>query len=316
MVSFADIEDAARRIATYIDTTPCMRSRWLSTELKADVRLKLECMQRTGSFKIRGAASRLEPMAGEGRSVIAASAGNHARAVAECAETMKIDATLVMPRTAVATKIAAVRRYKVNLCLAGDSYDESERVAIELASHGDAEFVSPYNDPAVVAGQGTVALEMFDQIGDMDAVFVPAGGGGLLAGMAVASRALSAHCEVIGVQPAAASTLAACFEAGRQVDSVQLPTLADALAGNLEAGSITVPLVLDNVDRFVRVSEADVACAVRSLIDEEHLLVEPAGAVGVAALLAEGTKWKRRRVGVVLTGSAVGSDQLARMLGM
>jgi threonine dehydratase len=175
-------------------------------------------------------------------------------------------------------------------------------------------FVSPYNDPAVIAGQGTVALEVFEDAGDLDAVVVPAGGGGLLAGVGVVARAVRPGCEVIGAQPEAAATLAACFAEGRQVDVPQGDTTADGLSGNLEPGSVTVPITLECVDRFALVSEAQIAAAVRGIVDDEHVLAEPSAAVGVAALLADPSAFAGQRVAVVVTGANVGPDRLRELL--
>jgi threonine dehydratase len=311
---FSDVLAARERIADFVRRTPLVRSRWLSTATGGEVYLKLENFQATGSFKIRGAANCLALMEGERRPVVAASAGNHARAVAECAERFGIDATIVMARTAAPTKIAALREYAVELRLEGDDYDGAERAALELARLRGAVFVSPYNDPAVIAGQGTAALEIFEEASHLDALLVPTGGGGLLAGAAIVARAIGAGCAVIGVQPTAARTLASCHEARRQVDVEQDETIADGLSGNLEPGSITVPIILAGVDRFALVSEEAIAAAVRETIDREHVLIEPSAAVGIAALLAEPGQYAGRRVAVLITGANVGPERLRELL--
>jgi threonine dehydratase len=291
-----------------------VKSRWLSSAAGAEVLLKLEAYQVTGSFKIRGAANAMAPLAGDPRTVVAVSAGNHARAVAECAERFGLAATIVMPRTAAPTKIAALREYAVTLLLEGEGYDEAEQYALELARDREAIFVSPYNDPAVIAGQGTAALEVFEDAGPFDAILVPAGGGGLLGGVALVARASGEGCEVVGVQPEVAATLAACHAAGRQVEVEQGDTIADGLSGNIEPGSMTVSMTLRHVDRFALVGEGAIAAAVRDMIDREHVLTEPSAAVGVAAVLAERDRYAGRRVCVFVTGANVGPERLRELL--
>ena len=314
LVRFADVLAARERIEGVARRTPLVRSRWLSRATGADVLLKLEPFQVTGSFKIRGAANRMAGLRGDGRPVIAVSAGNHARAVAECAERFGIHATIVMPRTAAPTKIAALGEYAITLVLEGDDYDAAERVALDRARATGSVFISPYNDPAVIAGQGTAALEIFEEAGQLDAIIVPAGGGGLLAGAAIVAHGVCESCEVVGAQPAAAATLAACHAAGRQVDVAQGKTIADGLSGNLEPGSVTVPIALAGVHRFLLASEEQIAGALRETIDREHVLVEPSAAVAVAALLAGGEQFAGRRVGVLLTGANVGPERLRELL--
>lgn len=306
-----DVHEAAERIRGFVRETPLARSRWLSDEIGAEVLLKLECFQETGSFKIRGAANRLLTLRSDAR-IVAVSAGNHARAVAECAERLGLRATVVMPVSAAATKVAAIQRYRVEVMLSGGDYDEAERIAVERARADGATFVSPYNDAWVIAGQGTAALEAIEQAGPVDAMIVPTGGGGLLAGAGIVARGRG--CAVVGAQPAAAATVAACFAAGKQVSVTQGATLADGLSGNLEPGSITVPIALETVDRFLRVTEAQIASAVAGLLEHEHVLAEPSAAVGVAALLADRDAFRGARVVVLVTGANVGVDSLLSML--
>ena len=306
-----DIDEAAALIDPLVRATPLVRSRWLSEEIAGDVFLKLECFQNTGSFKIRGGANRLLRLE-KGTRVVAVSAGNHARAVAESAEHANLNATIVMPVNASPTKVSALARYRVDLRLEGGDYDAAEAHAIALAERTGAVFVSPYNDFHVIAGQATVATELFDRSGPLDAIVVPAGGGGLIAGVGIVAR--SRGCSVIGAQPSVASTLAASFRQGKQINVPQGSTIADGLAGNLERNSCTVDAAIEYVQRFITVSEQEIGDAVRMLVDEEHILAEPSAAVAVAAVLSEASSFRGQRTAIIVTGSSIGSERLKWLL--
>src|SRR5436853_3683946 len=249
-VTLEDIQRAAERIKTTARRTPLERSRWLSSELHGDVLLKLECLQLTGSFKLRGALAKLSRLTEEerGRGVLTVSAGNHGLAVAHCAEALKLDARIVMPRTASRAKVEAIRRYPVTLIECGETHDEAERAARRMERESGAIFASPYNDPEVIAGQGTIALEILEDAPDLDAIIVPVGGGGLIAGVAIVAKALQPHVKVHGAEPAATATMSAALAAGRLVEIIEEETIADGLAGNIEPGSMTFAITRDLID--------------------------------------------------------------------
>jgi threonine dehydratase len=302
-VSLDDVRAAAARIAPLIVRTPLERSAELSQICGVDVWLKFECFQRTGSFKLRGALNALQLMQTP-QTVVTASAGNHGLGVARAAELLGVSATVVVPQTASQVKVEALRRSGADLIQVGETYDEAEAFAIRLARTQTQPFVSAYNDPAVVAGGGTIALEIFDDVPEVRELLVPAGGGGLISGVGVAAHGLNPDVAVHGVQSEASPALHAALEAGRLVAVDVLPSLADGLAGNVEAGSITFDLLQQHVGRVELVSEAAIARAMCWLFVHERVVVEGSAAVGVAALL-ERTVVPAGPVALVLTGRNV-----------
>jgi threonine dehydratase len=315
MLTPADIVAARRRIAGVAAVTPLEHSRPLSALTGAEVYLKLECAQITGSFKLRGATNAL--LASDARSpAIACSAGNHALGMAHAAAMCGVDVTLVLPRSASPAKLAALRRYPVRLILHGQGYDQAEAEALRLARAGGLRFISPYNHPAVITGQGTLGAEIFEQLPDADTLLVGVGGGGLISGVGIWAKAVSPDARVIGVQAERSAAMLASLQAGQIVTAPDLPTLADGLAGNLEPHSITFPIVRRVVDAMLAVSEAQIATAMRWLLDEHHLVVEGSAAVGVAALLhglVDGVAG--RRAVALLCGRNISSEAFLRVVG-
>ncbi|HJQ27354.1 MAG TPA: threonine/serine dehydratase [Blastocatellia bacterium] len=313
-VTLDDIRQAAARIQAGVRRTPLERSRWLSSELPADVWLKLECLQLTGSFKLRGAMARLSALTEEerARGVLTVSAGNHGLAVAHCAEALKLDARIVVPRSASRAKVEAIRRHSVTLIECGESYDEAERAARRMEAESAAVFVSPYNDPQVIAGQGTVALEITEDAPDIEAIVVPVGGGGLIAGVAVAAKALRPQIKIYGAEPATTPTMSAALEAGRIVEIVEEETVADGLAGNIEPDSMTFPITRDLIDGMILVDEDAIRRAVARVAREDHLMIEGSAAVSIAAL--DDARLRGRRVAAILTGRNITLDLFTRLV--
>jgi threonine dehydratase len=306
----ADLERARAVVAAQLEPTPVVELEL--PEGLGGVLAKLECLQPTGSFKVRGALAALAAHAADGARVVTASAGNHALGVVLAARRLGVDATVVVPATASPAKLAALRRLGGRVVEHGDGYDQAERHALRLAGDG-AVYVSAYNDPHVIAGQATCPFELGEQVGGELTVVVPAGGGGLLAGVALwAARRQGA--SVVGVEAAASRALSAAVEAGRVVEVPVSATLADGLAGNLEPGSVTPELVRGRVRAFAAVGEAEIEAAIRFLATGCGLVVEGAGAVGVAALMA-GSVPVRGRAVVLLTGRNIAAATLARILG-
>ncbi len=278
---------ARRRIAGIVQPTPLELSYPLSSQLGTPTYLKLECAQVTGSFKLRGAVNALRRV-DPNTSVIACSAGNHALGIAHAAAELGAAVTLVVPADASPAKIAALQRYPVRLILHGQGYDAAEAEALRLARSEGYSFISPYNHPDVIAGQGTLGIEMLEQLPEHAAppvIIVGVGGGGLISGIALWAKALDPRIRIIGVQAAQSAAMHAALAAGMIVPAPDKPTLADGLAGNLEPGSITFPIVQQHVDRMLTVSEAQIAAALRWVFHEHHLVVEGAAAVVIAALL-------------------------------
>ncbi len=316
LVTPRDILRAQRRLRGLIWSTPCVHSAWLSEAAGCQVYLKLENLQHTGSFKLRGAVNKLKLLAASSESphILTVSAGNHGRAIAYGAKLFGLSVTVVVPRSAPRTKIRAIERTGAQLHLVGETYDEAERAAREWATEKNWVFVSPYNDPDVIAGQGTVALEVLDAVPDLDALLVPVGGGGLLAGIAIMAKAINPQIKVIGVQSAHTRAMYETFRAGRLVTVEEKPTLADGLAGNIESGSITVPLVLRYVDDIRLVSEESLERAIVELIAHEQLVVEGAGAVPIAWLLERVVPDSARKVAAILTGRNVDFPVLHQLM--
>jgi threonine dehydratase len=314
MITPADILAARRRIAGIAHPTPVEQSRPLSAYTGAEAFLKLELAQATGSFKLRGAANAIltDPAR---RPVVACSAGNHALGVAHAAALAGVEATLVVPANASPAKLAALERYPVQLVRAGASYDEAEAAALRIAQEQGLRFVSPYNHPDVIAGQGTLGAELLEQLPDAELLIVGVGGGGLLAGVGLWAKAINPGIRVVGVQAENSAAMLASLRAGRIVAAPDMPTLADGLAGGLEPGSVTFPLAQQLADMVIAVSEQQIAAAMRWCFHEHHLVVEGSAAVTVAALLnglVAGIAG--RRVVALLCGRNVASETFLKIV--
>jgi len=286
MLGLAEVRAAADRVRPYVVRTPQERSARLSERSGTDVWLKLECFQSTGSFKLRGALNALLLLSDQQRrrGVVTASAGNHGLGVARAAQLLGIQAAVVVPETASTAKVEALRTSGAELVLAGATYDQAEVAGRQLARDRDALFVSAYNDPAVVAGGGTIALEILEDLPQARTLIVPAGGGGLIGGVSLAAHGMDPSIVVYGAQSEASPALHAAKRAGRRIEVEVKDSLADGLAGNVEEGSITLDLLHEHVRDVALVTEHDIAEAMRRLVCEEHVLVEGSAAVGVAAL--------------------------------
>jgi threonine dehydratase len=311
MVGLADVRAAAERIRPFVVRTPLERSRELSALRGVEVWLKFECFQTTGSFKLRGALNALLTMSEHERhnGVVTASAGNHGLGVARAAAVLGVPATVVVPETASAVKVAALRQSGAQLLLCGTTYDDAESAAIGLATDRGLPFVSGYNDAAVVAGGGTIALEILEDLPSAQTMLVPAGGGGLIGGVGVAAHGLDPQIAIYGAQSVASPALHAALQAGTRVSVEVQPSLADGLSGNVEPGSITLDLLKEHVREVVLVEEADIADAMRWLLEHERVLVEGSAAVGVAALLRQRFTPVETTV-IVLTGRNVAAEVL------
>lgn len=312
----ADIDAAARRIGAIAVRTPLFRSRWLSDLTTANIWLKLETVQPTGSFKIRGAANamlRLRETRPGVQTVVTASAGNHGQAVAFVARELGLRARVYVPATAPEAKRNSLRRLGAET-IETPTYEDAERGAHDDADRTGTTFVSPYDDDDVIAGAATVALEMLAERPEIDTFLVPIGGGGLLAGTALTAHAKSPRPTVIGVEADASPVFTAALRAGRPVTVDVHPTLADGLAGNMEPESRTFPIVRDLVARVERAGEPGIAMAMQQLILRDGIVVEGAGAVGVAALLERGLDYSGRHVGVILSGRNVDAAVVRRIL--
>lgn len=271
-----------RRIAPYIRRTPLVQTDW------PGIFLKLENLQVTHSFKVRGAFARILDLveSNDPRTILTVSAGNHGQAVARAASTFERPCTVIVPQSAPKAKIEAIRRYGVNLRVEGRNYDEAEALTLDLAGNAkEFVFVSPYNDPHVVLGQGTLALEILEQKPETATVVVSIGGGGLAAGVAAAAKQAKPSVRVIGVQAEVSAAMYHSLKAGHMVAVEDRPSIADGIQGNIDLATITFPIIHRWVDDVVLVSEESIRSAMASLLKQEKLLTEGSAAAAVAACL-------------------------------
>ncbi len=314
MIDLARIESAAARIQPYVRRTPTEGSEPLGELTGRDLVLKLENLQHTGAFKIRGALSRLLAMAPEERQcgVITASAGNHGLGVALAARLLGISATVVVPTTVPLAKLTAIQRQGAEAVLEGPTYDDAHAAAETIARERQLTYVHAFDDPDVIAGQGTLALELLADGPELDAIVVPVGGGGLISGVAVAAKASRPNLRVIGVQAAGSPALAESFREGRLMTAPS-STIADGIAVK-RPGAIAFDLINRLVDDVLTVDDEAIAQAIVLLLERHKLLAEGAGAAALAAVLQGKIPARLRRVGVVISGGNIDPNLLGKVL--
>ena len=316
MVSLQDVQAALGRIRDRIYLSPCARSETLSRFTGTDAWLKLENLQMTGAYKERGALNKLLVMApaDRERGLITASAGNHAQALAYHAGRLGAKATIVMPEATPIMKVANTRAHGARVVLHGANYDEAYAEARRLEQVERLTFVHPFDDPDVIAGQGTIALEVLDQEPGLDAIVVPVGGGGLASGVAVAAKTLKPALRVIGVETELLPCMLQAVEAGRPVTLEPATTVADGIAVK-RAGDLTLEHVRRYVDEIVTVSEEEIASAILYLLEREKTVVEGAGAVAVAALLQKKVRGLEGKKTVsIISGGNIDVNLVARVI--
>lgn len=315
MIEAADIRAARGRLAGSIYETPCPYSETLSALTGARVFVKLENLQMTGSFKERGAANLLLQLSPDERrrGVVAASAGNHGLAVAFHAARLGVSAVIVMPEWAPLAKVTAARRRGAEVVLHGDNFDEAYARAREIEAARDLVFVHPFDDPRVIAGQGTIGLELLEQVPGLDAVLVPVGGGGLLGGVALAVKTERPAVQVIGVQAQEVPGMASALAAGTRVTVPAATTIADGIAVR-RVGEHTFDLARRHADRVVTVAEEEIANAILLLLEIEKTVVEGAGAVPLAALANRRVALEGRTVALVVSGGNIDVNVIARII--
>jgi threo-3-hydroxy-L-aspartate ammonia-lyase len=307
LVTFEDVEAAAARVKGVAHRTPVMTSHTLDDRVGASVFLKCENFQRMGAFKIRGAYNAIAQLTPEerARGVVAYSSGNHAQAVALASRLLGTKATIVMPNDAPAAKRRATEGYGARVIGYDPATESRESIAASLRADSNGTLIPPFDHPAVIAGQATAAKELFEEVGALDLLLAPCGGGGLLSGSAVAARKLSPGCRVIGVEPEAGDDATRSFKTGT-LQTVKNPrTIADG-ARTASLGEFTFPMVRALVDDMATVSDAEIVAAMRLLWERMKLVVEPTGALGVAALIhGRAPHAKGARIGVILSGGNV-----------
>ena len=314
-ISAAAIAAAAQRIAGRAHHTPVLRSRSVDAAAGAEVYLKAENLQRGGAFKFRGAMNRLLQLtaAERSRGVLAYSSGNHAQAVALAARELGIPADLVMPDDAPKSKLEAVRAFGGVVHLYDRARQKREELAAQLVSEQGRVLVPPFDDPDIIAGQGTAARELLAEVPDLDALVTPVGGGGLMSGCALAAHAHNPKISLYGVEPETAADVKLSLERGQITAIPDNPTIADGLR-TVQPGALTFPILQRHLTAVVTVSDGELITALRLLLLRAKTLVEPSGAAGLAAVLARRVPAGHRKVGVVLSGGNCDAEALARYL--
>jgi threonine dehydratase len=310
-----DVERAAVELRAYLPPTPLQHSRAFTEKTRCQVYLKIESIQPIRAFKVRGALNKLIRLTGEQRSagVITASAGNHGMGVAYAAAVFSAPATVYVPETANPFKVEAIRRLGAHVIEAGRNYNGAYMEALGAQKESGATFVHAYDDPEVVAGQGTIASELLSELADFDTVLVPVGGGGLIGGIALYLKAKKPDIKVIGVEPVGADSMYRSLQAGSIVALDRVNTIADGLAASAP-GELTFQLAQRYVDEVLLVEETEMLRAIRLLFEWEHLLAEPAGAAALAALLYHHRPAPNERVVVILSGGNVTDEVMLRAL--
>ncbi len=314
LVTFADVQSAAARLAGVAHRTPVITSHTLDARVGAQVFLKCENMQRMGAFKFRGAYNAMSRLgdAEKARGVITYSSGNHAQAIALSGKLLGVKTVVVMPDNAPIIKLAATRGYGAEVVQYNPAESDRKVLAESLASEHGYAIIPPYDHPHVIAGQGTAALELIQDIGELDTLLVCCGGGGLLSGSALAARGASPNCRVIGVEPEMADDATRSFRTKKLVTISHPNTIADGTR-TPSLGDITFPLILENVDDFATVSESAIKAAVRFAFFRLKQVMEPSGVLGLAALLSGAVK-ATGKVGVVISGGNIDAPTMSLIL--
>lgn len=312
---YSDVVAAAQRLEGFAHQTPVFTSRTLDAETGAQVFIKCENLQRTGSFKFRGAFNALSQFDAQQRKagVVAFSSGNHAQGIALAAQLLGMPATIVMPTDAPAAKVAATREYGASVVLYDRFNEDREQIGRTLAVEHGMTLIPPYDHPHILAGQGTAAKELLEFSGPLDALFVGLGGGGMLSGTALSTRALAPDCQLFGVEPQAGNDGQRSFQTGSIVHIDTPATIADG-AQTQHLGDYTFPIIRDKVTDILTVSDAQLVGAMRFFMQRMKMVVEPTGCLGLAALRSLGERFKGRRVGIIVTGGNVDIARYAALL--
>lgn len=309
-------QEAEKRIREFIRYTPLEFSFYLSKKTQSEVFLKLENIQITRSFKIRGAVNKILSLseAQRKKGILTASSGNHGAAVSYVSKKLGIKAALFLPSYVPKTKIESLKIYDPEIEIFGDDCLEAELKAKKEANKKGATYISPYNDLEIIAGQGTIGIELTEQLPEMDVVIVPVGGGGLVSGLAGYLKSKNPEIEIIGAQPENSPVMYESLKAGRILEMESKPTLSDGTAGGIEQGSITYDLCRDYVDRFVILSEHEIKQAIKLVIEKEHFLIEGAAALSVAALMKEKENFIHKKVVLIISGSKLSLEKLKQII--
>ncbi|MDN5073686.1 threonine ammonia-lyase [Aliarcobacter butzleri] len=315
MITLNDIKDAKKQLEKAISLTPLMKAPILSKEKNAEIYLKEDNLQITGSFKIRGAFNRVALLDEKRRKngVVAASAGNHAQGLAFAAKYFDCESTIFMPEATPLTKVLGVKSYGANVVLIGENFDEAYANATKFAKENNKEFIHPFADNAVIAGQGTIALEILEKLEDVEQIIVPIGGGGLIAGVAIAAKSINPNIKITGVVASGAKGMKDSFLAGIPIDSASVKTIADGIAVR-DVTPKLLDLILEYVDEVVEVSDNEIANAILFLLEKHKLMVEGAGAVSVAAIMHDKVDISNKKVCAVVSGGNIDVTMLSLII--
>lgn len=315
MITLNDIQEARKRLQNTISKTPFMRAPILSKEKNAEIFLKEENLQITGSFKLRGAFNKIAMLDDKKRAngVVAASAGNHAQGVAFAAQYFSCEATIFMPEATPLTKVTGVKSYGANVVLTGENFDEAYFNAVKFAKENNKEFIHPFADDEVIAGQGTIALEILDKVPSLEQIIVPIGGGGLIAGIAIAAKTINPNIKITGVVASGAKGMKDSFKERTPIDSSSVRTIADGIAVR-DVTPKMLDLILEYVDEVVEVSDNETANAILFLLEKHKLVVEGAGAVGVAAIIHDKVNITNKKVCTIISGGNIDVTMLSLII--
>lgn len=309
----SSVVQARARIREHIYETPLIPARKVGVEHNAKVLFKGEQFQYTGSFKLRGAMSKMTKQSTSGK-LITASSGNHGIASSHAARTFSRDLAVVLPESVAPAKLAKIQSYGVEVIQHGYETGLAEKHAQELAASGDYAYISPYNDADIVAGQGTIGLELLEQCSNVDNVFISLGGGGLVSGIGSVFKAFSPKTKIWGVAAKNSMALAASIRAGKVVETEHLPTLAEGVAGGMDEDSLTLPIAITVVDEIIECSEDDIAAALRSLAIEENMIVEGAAALALAGFNHVVSNLQDQISVIILCGGNVHADDVRNVI--
>jgi len=315
MINIENIQQAKQRLDSIIRITPIAYAPILSANSGGDIYLKKENLQLTGSFKLRGAFNKIAKLNQDERAkgVVAASAGNHAQGVAFSSKHFGCEATIVMPEATPLLKVSGVKSHGANVVLHGANYDEAYKYATDFAKENNKTFVHPFADDDVIAGQGTIGLELLEELDDIDMIIIPIGGGGLISGIASAAKQLKPSIKIVGVVAAGARAMKESFEAKTPIDSVSVKTIADGIAVR-DITPKMLDYVLELVDEVIEVEDNEIASAILFLLEQHKLVVEGAGATGTAAIMHNKIDVKGKKVVLPLSGGNIDVTMLAQII--
>ena len=315
MITLNNIKEAKKRLAGTVLNTPLVKAPILSSDLNAQIYLKEDNLQLTGSFKIRGAFNKLACMEDKVRrnGVVAASAGNHAQGLAYAAKHFDCEATIFMPESTPLTKVSGVKSYGANVVLVGENFDEAYATAIKFSEENNKEFIHPFADDAVIAGQGTIALEILEKIDDIEHIVVPIGGGGLISGIAIAAKEINPNIKITGVVASGARGMKESFESKMPIDSASVKTIADGIAVR-DVTPKLLEIILEHVDEVVEVSDNEIANAILFLLEKHKLVVEGAGAVATAAIMHKKVEIENQKVCSIVCGGNIDVTMLSLII--